>query len=372
MSSQDSVFSQFMEQLFAGARLQRQEARKFMDAILQSSLSDARVAAILTAFRLTPLSQDIVMGALESLTQLAFKPPQMHTHVPPHSHIPVFKAPATRPVEFKKERHLVDNSGTGGDGSSTFNISTMAAIIASSCGAKVAKFGTRSISSRCGSADVLEALGVNLSRSLEAMQLQLEKLNLSYLYAPALFPALQHLAVVRKSLGFHTIFDLLVPLANPAPLSGQLVGVYSEDIQVLVARCLQDLGRQRALVVHSEDGLDEISVCGPSRVIQLMDGRQNVEIWSPHDFDIPTYQRDALRGAGIEENAQCLINTLNGRNPGAVEDAVILNAAATLWCAAKVDSIPEGIARARACIQSGDAGQTFELWRKTSLESPIH
>lgn len=191
MSAQDSLFTQFMEHLFAGARLHRHEVQKFMDAILHSNLSDVRISSILTALRLTPMTQDIVMGALESLTDLAAHPPT--------SNIPG-KAP-TVSQPFKKERHLVDNSGTGGDGSNTYNISTMAAVVASACGAKVAKFGTRSISSRCGSADVLEALGISLSRSITAMQYQLEQLNLSYLYAPALFPALQHLGVVRKSLG---------------------------------------------------------------------------------------------------------------------------------------------------------------------------
>ncbi|MEN9809271.1 MAG: anthranilate phosphoribosyltransferase [Pseudomonadota bacterium] len=361
MSTQDSVFTQFMEHLFAGARLQRQEVKNFMDAILRSNLSDVRISSILTAFRLIPLSQEIVLGALDSLTQLSAQPPisQHGKAAPP-------------PPPFKKEMHLVDNSGTGGDGSNTFNISTMAAVVAAACGAKVAKFGSRSISSRCGSADVLEALGVSLSKSVVGMQAQLDEMGLSFLYAPALFPALQHLGVMRKSLGFHTIFDLLVPLANPAPLSGQLVGVYSPDIQILVSRCLQDLGRERALVVHSEDGLDELSVCGPSRVIQLVDGRQNAEIWTPADFGIPTYKKDALRGAGIEENAQCFVSTLRGENSGAVEDAVVINAAATLWCAAKVSTLKGGIDSAREAIHNGSASRTLDLWRKKSLESPSH
>jgi anthranilate phosphoribosyltransferase len=358
MSSQDAVFSQFMEQLFAGAKMHRHEVRNFTDAILQSGLSDVRIASILTALRLTPLTQDIVMGALESLTRVNVK-----------SSLPQQSESRNLTSAVTKDIHLVDNSGTGGDQANTYNISTMAAVVASACGAKVAKFGTRSISSRCGSADVLEAVGVTLSRSLGAMQSQLNRLNLSYLYAPSLFPALQHLGVVRKSLGFHTLFDLLVPLANPAPLSGQLVGVYSPDIQILVARCLQDLGRTRALVVHSEDGLDEISVCGPTRVIQLIDGRQNAEIWSPADFGLPVYSIDSLKGAGIEENSQCFVNTLEGKNAGAVEDAVIINAAATLWCASLADSISEGIKAARAAIRNGKAAQTLKDWRKYSLES---
>ena len=356
MSVHDSIFTQFMEHLFAGARLQRSEVRNFMDGMLQSSLSDVRVASILTAFRLTPLTQDVVMGALESLTKPSNSSVAAREHRGP----------------IKAIDYLVDNSGTGGDGSHTYNISTMAAVVAAAAGAKVAKFGTRSISSRCGSADVLEALGIHFSRSLPSLCTQLEHNGLSYLYAPAILPALQHLSVVRKSLGFHTIFDLLVPLANPAPLSGQLIGVYSEDVQILAARCLNDLGRKRALVVHSEDGLDEISVCGPSRIIQLIDGRQNAEIWSPSDFSIPIYQKNALRGAGIEENAQCFRHTLQGRNPGAVEDAVVINAAATLWCASIVDSMNDGIEKARATLTSGAASKKLEQWKNNSIESPAH
>jgi len=356
MSAQDSIFSRFMEHLFAGARLQRNEVRRFMDGILQSSLSDVRVASILTAFRLTPLTQDVVLGALESLTRAGI---QNHSGLNLGNSQPSWEG-------------LVDNSGTGGDGSQTYNISTMAAVVAAAAGAKVAKFGTRSISSRCGSADVLESVGVHLTRSLPEAKTQIENTGLSYLYAPSIFPALQHLGVVRKSLGFHTIFDLLVPLANPAPLSGQLVGVYSEEIQVLTARCLQDLGRKRALVVHSEDGLDEISVCGPSKIIQLIDGQQNAAIWTPTDFSMPIYKKDALKGAGIEENANCFRATLDARNPGAVEDAVIVNAAATLWCASVVDTMPEGIAKARQALKSGEAAHKLAQWRSQSIESPGH
>ncbi|MEY4066353.1 MAG: anthranilate phosphoribosyltransferase [Pseudomonadota bacterium] len=357
MSAQDSFFTHFMEHLFAGARLQRGEVRSFMDSILKSSLSDVRVASILTAFRLTPLTQDVVMGALESLNQSA------------HSQ---HKKETAGSASEEPEATLVDNSGTGGDGSHTFNISTMAAVVAAAAGAKVAKFGTRSISSRCGSADVLEALGVHLTRSVDSLHHQLNRTGLSYLYAPAVFPALQHLSVVRRSLGFHTLFDLLVPLSNPAPLWGQMVGVYSEDIQVLAARCLQDLGRKRALVVHSEDGLDEISVCGPSRIIKVVDGRQSAEIWSPADFGLPTYAKDSLQGAGIEENAQCFRLTLQGENPGAVEDAVVINSAATLWCAGVVESIPQGIQKARSVLASGLASEKLALWRKDSGASSAH
>lgn len=357
MSAQDSFFTQFMEHLFAGARLQRGEVRSFMDSILKSSLSDVRVASILTAFRLTPLTQDVVMGALESLNQSA--------------HAQLKKDSAGKQPE-QSMAYLVDNSGTGGDGSHTYNISTMAAVVAAAAGAKVAKFGTRSISSRCGSADVLEALGVHLTRSVDGLKQQLLRTGLSYLYAPSILPALQHLSVVRRSLGFHTIFDLLVPLSNPAPLWGQMVGVYSEDIQILAARCLQDLGRKRALVVHSEDGLDEISVCGPSRIIKVVEGQQSAEIWSPSDFGLPTYAKDALKGAGIEENAQCFKLTLQGLNPGAVEDAVVINAAATLWCAGVVDSLSDGLQKARQALSNGLATEKLTQWRKDSGESAAH
>jgi anthranilate phosphoribosyltransferase len=341
MSTQDSFFAPCLEKLFFGHKLTQQEVRQLMNGMLSAGLSDVRVAAVLTALRLTTATQEIVLTSLESFRE----------------HLKGFET-----LKLGSER-LVDNSGTGGDQSNTVNISSMAAVVAAASGAKIAKFGSRSISGYCGSADVLEALGVPFARKPEQFQHQLNSFGISYLYAPALLHSLQHLNTVRRSLGFHTILDLLLPLANPAPLHGQVLGVYSEDIQILAARCLHMLGRKRAVVVHSEDGLDEISVCSPTRVIRLTDGLQSVEVWNPQDFGIPLYEIGALKGGGKDENKECFQKTLSGKSSGAVTDAVLLNAAATLWSASIVDNMNDGLQLARSSLVSGRAATMLEKWK---------
>lgn len=350
MSSQDSFFAPCMEKVFAGNRLTPKEIRQLVDGALQSSLSDVRVAAALTAFRLTTATQELVLTALESFRQMLGEFQNLSS----------------------ESEQLVDNSGTGGDRSNTYNISTMAAVVAAASGAKVAKFGSRSISGHCGSADVLETLGIPFAKKPYEFQRQITTSGISYLYAPALIHSLQHLNSVRRSLGFHTILDLLLPLANPAPLYGQVLGVYSEEVQILAARCLQVLGRKRALVVHSEDGLDEISVCSPTRVIRLNNGHQNAEIWKPQDFGLDLYERDALRGGGKDENTQCFKTLLAGKLSGAVTDAVILNAAATLWCASVVDTMQDGLKIARESIASGRAALKLKQWKESLIDSKDH
>ena len=314
----DRSFSPFMEQVFSGRRLSRADVGRLVDAMIDGTMSDVRVAAVLTGLRFVPFGQDIVLGALEAVFRHADR-----------SRVP--------------EPGLVDCSGTGGDGSSTVNISTMAAVVAAAAGARVAKFGSRSMTSKCGSADVLEAQGVHLSTSLAEVDTDLARTGISFLYAPAFYPQLRHISQVRRSLGFHTLFDVLVPLANPLPLSGQLLGVYSKDLQVVAARCLGKLGRTRALVVHSDDGLDEISVCGPTQVLKVQGTLNSVEIWRPQDFGLTPRTLDQLRGGGIEENVRAFDSVFDGKEPGAVTDAVLLNAAGVLWCAGVVEDVPRRV-----------------------------
>jgi anthranilate phosphoribosyltransferase len=334
----DRSFSPIMEQVFSGRRLPREDIGRLVDAMIDGTMSDVRVAAVLTALRFVPFGQDIVLGALEAVLRHADRGgPQ---------------APG-----------LVDCSGTGGDGSSTVNISTMAAVVAAAAGARVAKFGSRSITSKCGSADVLEAQGVHLSTSLAEVDADLARAGISFLYAPAFYPQLRHISLVRRSLGFHTLFDVLVPLANPLPLAGQLLGVYSKDLQVVAGRCLNELGRSRALVVHSDDGLDEISVCGPTQVLKVQGTLSSVEIWRPQDFGLATRTLAELRGGGIEENVRAFDAVLEGKDPGAVTDAVLLNAAGVLWCAGLVEDVASGLERARGALVSGKARMQFDSWR---------
>jgi anthranilate phosphoribosyltransferase len=350
MFRQENFFVTSMEKVFLGTRLNSDEIRQLMDGLLHANLSDARVAALLTALRLSTITQELILSSLESFKQS----------------LKQFSG-----IDLSETR-VVDNSGTGGGQSATYNISSMSAVLAAAAGACIAKFGSRSLSGHCGSADVLESLGIPFAKKPEQFQRQLKEVGISYLYAPALIPPLQHINVVRRSLGFHTILDLLLPLANPAPLYGQVLGVYSEDVQILAARCLNALGRQRALVVHSEDGLDEISVSRPTRIVRLVDGHQSAEVWRPEDFGLKLYEKHALVGGGMEENTQCFRNVLAGHADGAVTDAVILNAAATLWCAAVVDTVHDGVSLAQETLRSGRAEQKLKQWKESALEPKDH
>ncbi|MCA2959608.1 MAG: anthranilate phosphoribosyltransferase [Silvanigrellales bacterium] len=334
----DKSFSPFMEQVFSERRLSRDDVGRLLDAMIDGTMSDVRVAAVLTGLRFVPFGQDIVLGALHAVLR--------HTERGTPS-----------------SEALVDCSGTGGDGSSTVNISTMAAVVAAAAGARVAKFGSRSVTSKCGSADVLEAQGVHLSTSLAEVDADLTRAGISFLYAPAFYPQLRHISQVRRSLGFHTLFDVLVPMANPLPLTGQLLGVYSKDLQVVVGRCLVELGRKRALVVHSDEGLDEISVCGPTQVLKVQGTLSSVEIWRPQDFGLQTRSLSDLRGGGIEENARAFTAVLDAKEPNGITDAVLLNAAGVLWCAGLCDDLSSGLEQARAALVSGKARALFDSWR---------
>lgn len=334
----DKSFSPFMEHVFSERRLSRDDVGSLVDAMIDGTMSDVRVAAVLTGLRFVPFGQDIVIGALQAVLRHTTK--------------------GTTAYDA-----LVDCSGTGGDGSSTVNISTMAAVVAAAAGARVAKFGSRSVTSKCGSADVLEAQGVHLSTSLAEVDADLARAGISFLYAPAFYPPLRHISQVRRSLGFHTLFDVLVPLANPLPLTGQLLGVYSKDLQVVVGRCLVELGRKRALVVHSDDGLDEISVCGPTQVLKVQGSLSSVEIWRPQDFGLACRSLSDLRGGGVEENARAFAAVLDAKEPSGITDAVLLNAAGVLWCAGVCDDMQVGLEQARAALISGKARSLFNSWR---------
>jgi anthranilate phosphoribosyltransferase len=348
--SNDRGFTLLMEQIFSGRHLARADVGKLVDAMVEGGMSDVRVAAVLTGLRFVPLSPDLVLGALQAVLR--------HTH--PGATDGVVPSAAR-----SGEGGLVDCSGTGGDGASTVNISTMAAVVAAAAGARVAKFGSRSITGKCGSADVLEAQGVSLATSLAEVDASLARAGVAFLYAPAFFPQLRHIGQVRRSLGFHTLFDVLVPLSNPLPLAGQLLGVYSKDLQVVAGRCLSELGRARALVVHSDDGLDEISVCGPTQVLKVQGAISSVEIWRPQDFGLTLHTTADLRGGGVEENVRAFGNVLAGL-PGAATDAVLLNAAGVLWCAGLCDDVAEGLERVRAAVASGKAKAVFDTWRSKS------
>lgn len=337
----ESQFAGFMERVFSGRRPGKTEVRALVEAMIGGSMSESRIAASLTALRGFPLNSDCLHGALEAILK----------HAPRNSY-----------ADSGKNRHLVDCGGTGGGTVPTVNLSTMAAVVAATCGAKVAKFGARGVASRCGSADVLETLGVTLAANVPTAEREIESIGLTFLYSPSVYPRLRTVSAVRRSLGFHTLFDILMPLATPFPLSGQLLGVYTEELQVLLARALTEMGRERALVVHSAEGLDEISVSGPTRIIKVQGGRQSAEMWHPRDFGLEPCSGDVLRGGGADENARAFHDCLDGAAPQAMRDSVCVNAAATLWCAGVTDDLRDAFRMAREALTSGRARTKLESW----------
>ena len=315
--------------------------RAAFDAILAGEWTAVQTGAFAASLRVTGESKETIVAAARSLR--AAMTPIVHD-------LPL----------------VADTCGTGGDGANTLNLSTAAAIVLAACGVPVAKHGNRSVSSRCGSADVVEALGIAMDRPPEAHARLLREVGITFLFAPAHHPALRHAAVARRELGVRTIFNALGPLVNPARATHQIVGVYDESLRVMMAEALGALGVKRAWVVRSVDGLDEVSPSAPTRVSELREDGSIVdrEI-SPNDFGLSISHASVAAGGSSEENAKSLEYILNG-GVHAATDAVILNAAAAL-CAVGSEADPRPAAeRARAAIDRGDAGRMLTRWREAA------
>jgi anthranilate phosphoribosyltransferase len=254
---------------------------------------------------------------------------------------------------------VVDTCGTGGDGAHTFNISTTTAFVAAACGVTVAKHGNRSVSSRCGSADLLEALGVNLDTDPEIVEEAVRDIGIGFLFAPKYHSAMKYAAKARKEVGLRSIFNMLGPLTNPAGANCQLLGVYAPELTEMFAHALKMLGAKRSFVVHGHDGLDEISVCAPTRVSELKDGLIRTYDIFPEAFFGQQAKPEDLLGGHPEENAQITRNILNGEK-GPRRNVVLINAAAALVAAGQAKDFKEGIRRAETAIDEGAATQKME------------
>ncbi len=265
------------------------------------------------------------------------------------------------PLPVRPGERLLDTCGTGGDGAGTFNISTTSALVIAACGVKVAKHGNRAVSSRAGSADVLEALGVPLEQAPEAASASLDRLGIAFLYAPSFHGALRHAAPVRRELGMRTFFNLLGPLANPAGASHQLLGLYDPARVRSIAEVLAGLGVEGAWVVHGEGGLDEVSPSGPTRVAVLAHGAVAERVVEPRDFGLEPVPLEGLAGGDARRNAAILRAVLAGE-PGPPRAAVIVNAAAGLAAAGAQDDLRASAERAAAAIDRGDARVLLERW----------
>ena len=263
---------------------------------------------------------------------------------------------------------VLDTCGTGGDGGHTLNLSTAAAIVLAACGVAVAKHGNRSISSRCGSADVIEALGIPIDVPPAEQAAILREARIAFLFAPAHHPALRHASVARRELGVRTVFNALGPLANPARATHQLVGVYEEALRPIAAKALASLGTVRAWVVRSTDGLDEVSPSAPTLVSEVVGGAVRERVISPEDFGLRPAARDAIAGGTAPENAEAIVRILEGEAHPA-RDAVILNAAAALAVAGGEIALTACAERVREAIASGAARERLELWRAVTARA---
>lgn len=311
------------------------EVTRAMDEIMQGRATEAQIAGLLVALRMKGETVAEITGAATSMRR----------------HATFIDAGA---------RTVVDTCGTGGDGASTFNISTASAFVAAGAGVCVAKHGNRAVSSRCGSADVLTELGVKVDVEPYVMEQCLQEHGIGFLYAPKMHPAMKYAIGPRRELGIRTIFNMLGPLTNPAGAHGQVLGVFAGELTETFACALRDLGCRRAFVVHGSDGLDEITTTGPSRVSELRDGTVKTYEVSAELMVGECSDPQELRGGDPPENAQILRNVLEGKK-GAPRTITLLNAAAAVVAGEQADSLAEGIEQARQSIDSGAAREKLQV-----------
>lgn len=323
-----------IKQLVDGRSLGREEMYEVFGQVMDGRASDVQKSALLIALRMKGETADEITGAALAMRERV--------------------TPLDLDADGIRE-NLVDTCGTGGDGRGTFNISTIAALVAAGAGANVAKHGNRAVSSSCGSADLLGALGVNLELDASRMSDVLRRAGIAFLFAPKLHPAMSAVASVRRELGVRTIFNVLGPLTNPAFARRQVLGVYAERLVETVARVLAALGAVHALVVHSRDGLDEISISAPTLVCEVRDGEVRTYEVTPEELGVRTHAIDEVTGGDVAHNATIARAVLNGSGGAARHDIVIANAGAALYVAGLAATIREGVALAHDSIATGRA-----------------
>ncbi len=333
-----------------GQSLGRAEAREVMAEVLAGNCTDAQLAALLAALRMKGETVEEIVGFAEAIRAAATPLPVASASALDLSGTGRDALIESSPVHSS----LVDTSGTGGDASGTFNISTATAFVTAGAGVRVAKHGNRSISSKCGSADVMEALGVNIQLTPERAGQCLREVGICFLYAPDLHSSMKQVQKVRRELRLRTMFNLLGPLTNPAHASGQVVGVYALDMVEKLAEALSMLGLHRALVVHGLDGLDEITITGPTRVAEARDGTVRTYEVDPEEFGIKRATLADLAGGDAAENAAIIREVLSGKKSPR-RDVVVLNSAAALVAAGRANHLAEGIPLAVQSIDSGAA-----------------
>ena len=330
-------FKQALEQLLAGRDLAHADMLGLMQQGMSGELTSAQIAGLMIALRVKGESVDEITAAATVMRALSTK------------------------VEIADKTHLIDTCGTGGDGIQTFNVSTCAAFVAAAAGAKVAKHGGRSVSSTCGSADVLEALGVNVNVTPQQVAKCVDKIGIGFMFAPNHHSAMKHAAPVRRELGVRTIFNLLGPLTNPANAKRQVMGVFSKDLTLKLAKVLQNLGSAHVMVVCGADGMDEISFTGDTFVAELKDGKISEYTLNPMQFGLKIHALKSIKVENAQESKAIILDVLAGKHSvgkqSAARDIVLLNAGAAIYVAGLQATIYAGIEHAAKVIDNGAAKQ---------------
>ena len=315
------------------------DAEAAFDVVMQGQATAVQVAALLSSLRATGETPEVVAGVVRALRSAMIS------------------------LDAEDPEALVDTCGTGGGSVSTFNISTAAAIVAAGAGVRIAKHGNRSFSSKCGSADVLEALGVPIEVTVPVMENALKEAGIVFMFAPLMHPAMRHVGPVRRELAIPTVMNIVGPLANPARAGRQVVGVADLERTPLLAGALSALGATHALVVHGEPGLDEVSPLGPTHVIEVRNGSSSRWTIHPEDHGYKKISRDDLAGSEPAENARIIKQTLGGSGPKGARAAIALNAGAAIYVSGRVATYGEGVAEAEKSIDSGAAKAVLERLR---------
>lgn len=362
--------------------LTRDEARAVMTEVLTGQCTDAQIGALLVALHMKGETVEEIVGFAEAIRAAATPleiqsqrlgsgegrrggAPSPHGPWSPHGAPSPHEPPSPSEAPFRHAEPvldasgtgrdaLVDTCGTGGDTSGTFNISTATAFVVAGAGVRVAKHGNRSVTSKCGSADVMEALGVNINLPAERIAECLEQVGIAFLFAPAMHSAMKYVQPVRRELRLRTVFNLLGPLTNPARATCQVVGVYSADLVEKLAEALSMLGLHRALVVHGNDGLDEITISGPTRIGEVRDGLVHTYEVTPEEFGLKRAPLDDISGGDAQFNAGLIQEIVQGEK-SARRDVVVLNAAAALVAAGRADHLRDALPLAGKAIDSGAA-----------------
>jgi anthranilate phosphoribosyltransferase len=333
-----------IQQVAGGEHLTQEQAYATLTEIMDGEASEAQIGALLIALRIKGEQPEEVAGFARAMREHALRVP----------------------VEAEG---LVDTCGTGGDSLHTFNISTLAAFVAAGAGVTVAKHGNRAVSSQCGSADVLRELGVNIELGPEGVARCLREVGIGFLFAPIMHPAMRYAVGPRRELGLRTVFNILGPLTNPAGARRQLLGAFSQEAAKLMAEALWALDAEHVLVAHGLEGLDEVSTCGPTRVLEVKEGRIQDYTLTPEDFGVPRARPEDLKGGDPAECADLFRRVLGGE-AGPARDIVLVNAAAAVYVSGKAENLGEGLVQAREALDAGKAREKLGRLVEISQDQP--